>query len=87
MTSGIKNRALISALKRHFWERMNCNTDVYSNLEEKELFIEEEKENKYLFHVILRAKHIFGIVKAESVKEASCIVTGRLAWAIKDLLS
>ena len=86
MTSGIENPEISVALKRYFWSQMNYFTDVYCKLENKELFIDENEETKYLFHVILRAKHIFGIVRADSVKEASCIVTGRLAWAIKDLL-
>jgi len=78
LTSGVEEN-MKNVIKRAFWEHVKTSAEFYREL--------ESDEGCYLFRVIIRGKFLVGIVRAQSVKHASCLVTGNIAWAIKDLLN
>ena len=83
LTSGMEDK-MKNILKRAFWEHSDCSAEFYRQLENIEL---DNDDLCYLFRVKIRGKYLFGIVRAHSIKHASCLVTGKIAWAVKDLLN
>ena len=58
----------------------------WSNESNTKSFYKKSGEN-VLFRVRVRAKFLLGLVRATTVSEASFIVSGKISWAIKDILA
>ena len=58
----------------------------WTNESNTKSFYKKTGEN-VLFRVRVRAKFLLGLVRAASVSEASFIVSGKISWAIKDILA
>ena len=58
----------------------------WANESNTKSFYKKTGEN-VLFRVRVRAKFLLGLVRADTVSEASFIVSGKISWAIKDILA
>ena len=64
-------------LYRAFWRAETHTRSFYEQLTNEEI----------LFRVRIRGKFLLGLVKAETIAEASFIVSGMISWSIKDILA
>ena len=71
----------METVKKTFWKFSNKHDEFYRLLENK-----DEELKLYVFRVYLRGKLLTGIIEGNSVKHVASLVTGQMAWSLKDIL-
>ena len=80
--TGTKDQNILSLVKACFWRNQNTSSEFYRNISPTS----DQFEKSFLFRIQIRGKFLVGVVQCQSVKHASAVVTGKIAWAVKDLL-